>query len=83
MPWDPACSIGGARHATRFKGYLPPLLFLKRLSDVLGDEIDRLTVELGDRAIAQEIAEISQDLLSFYDKQELMRSVVDGRKASD
>ena len=42
MLWDAACSIRGAKDAAKFKDYLLPLLFLKRLSDVFDDEIDRL-----------------------------------------
>ena len=49
MLWDAACSIRGARDAAKFKDYLLPLLFLKRLSDVFDDEIDRLAEEFGDR----------------------------------
>src|SRR5262245_43689951 len=34
MLWDAACSIRGEKDAGKFKDYLLPLLFLKRLSDV-------------------------------------------------
>ena len=57
MLWDAACSIRGEKDAAKFKDYLLPLLFLKRLSDVFDDEIDRLAEEYGDREVAQEIAE--------------------------
>ena len=40
MLWDAACSIRGEKDAAKFKDYLLPLLFLKRLSDVFDDEID-------------------------------------------
>ena len=55
MLWDAACSIRGEKDASKFKDYLLPLLFLKRLSDVFDDEIERLSQEFGDRAVAQEI----------------------------
>jgi type I restriction enzyme M protein len=42
MLWDAACSIRGEKDAGKFKDYLLPLLFLKRLSDVFDDEISRL-----------------------------------------
>ena len=48
MLWDAACSIRGEKDAAKFKDYLLPLLFLKRLSDVFDDEIDRLAEEYGD-----------------------------------
>ena len=49
MLWDAACSIRGEKDAAKFKDYLLPLLFLKRLSDVFDDEIERLAQEFGDR----------------------------------
>ena len=81
MLWDAACSIRGAKDAAKFKDYLLPLLFLKRLSDVFDDEIDRLAEEYGDRAIAQEIAESDHDLLRFYLPPEARWSVVNGRES--
>ena len=66
MLWDAACSIRGEKDAAKFKDYLLPLLFLKRLSDVFDDEIHRLTEEYGDREIAQEIAESDHNVLRFY-----------------
>src|SRR5438309_1905093 len=48
MLWDAACSIRGEKDAAKFKDYLLPLLFLKRLSDVFDDEIERLAEEYGD-----------------------------------
>ena len=83
MLWDAACSIRGARDAAKFKDYLLPLLFLKRLSDVFDDEIERLAQEFGDLEIAQEIAESDHDLLRFYLPPEARWSVVNGREAHD
>ena len=83
MLWDAACSIRGARDAAKFKDYLLPLLFLKRLSDVFDDEIDRLAEEFGDRDIAREIAENDHDLLRFYLPPEARWSVVNGREIYD
>ena len=83
MLWDAACSIRGEKDAAKFKDYLLPLLFLKRLSDVFDDEIERLAQEFGDRAIAQEIAESDHDLLRFYLPPEARWGVVNGREAHD
>ena len=83
MLWDAACSIRGAKDAAKFKDYLLPLLFLKRLSDVFDDEIERLAQEFGDRAIAQEIAESDHGLLRFYLPPGARWSVVSGREAYD
>ena len=83
MLWDAACSIRGEKDAGKFKDYLLPLLFLKRLSDVFDDEIDRLAQEFGDRAVAQEIAESDHNLLRFYLPLEARWGVVSGREAYD
>ena len=83
MLWDAACSIRGEKDAAKFKDYLLPLLFLKRLSDVFDDEIDRLAQEFGDSAIAEEIAESDHDLLRFYLPAEARWGVVSGREAHD
>ena len=83
MLWDAACSIRGARDAAKFKDYLLPLLFLKRLSDVFDDEIDRLAEEFGDREVAREIAESDHNLLRFYLPPEARWGVVSGRETYD
>ena len=81
MLWDAACSIRGEKDAPKFKDYLLPLLFLKRLSDVFDDEIDRLAEEYGDRDIALEIAEADHVLLRFYLPPEARWGVISGRES--
>ena len=81
MLWDAACSIRGEKDAAKFKDYLLPLLFLKRLSDVFDDEIERLAEEYGDREVAREIAESDHELLRFYLPPEVRWGVVSGRKS--
>jgi type I restriction enzyme M protein len=83
MLWDAACSIRGEKDAAKFKDYLLPLLFLKRLSDVFDDEIDRLAEEYGDRETALEIAEGDHSLLRFYLPPEARWGVISGREAFD
>ncbi len=83
MLWDAACSIRGEKDAAKFKDYLLPLLFLKRLSDVFDDEIDRLAEEYGDRETALEIAEGDHSLLRFYLSAEARWAVIAGREAFD
>ena len=80
MLWDAACSIRGEKDAPKFKDYLLPLLFLKRLSDVFEDEIDRLAEEYGDREVAREIAENDHELLRFYLPPEARWGVINGRE---
>jgi type I restriction enzyme M protein len=81
MLWDAACSIRGEKDAPKFKDYLLPLLFLKRLSDVFDDEITRLAEEYGDRATALEIAESDHSLLRFYLPPEARWRVISGRES--
>ena len=80
MLWDAACSIRGEKDAPKFKDYLLPLLFLKRLSDVFDDEIERLAEEYGDRTTALEIAEADHDLLRFYLPPDARWPVISGRE---
>ena len=83
MLWDAACSIRGEKDAAKFKDYLLPLLFLKRLSDVFDDEIERLAEEYGDRDVAREIAESDHGLLRFYLPPDARWGVVSGRVSFD
>lgn len=83
MLWDAACSIRGEKDAPKFKDYLLPLLFLKRLSDVFDDEITRLAEDYGDRPTALEIAEADHSLLRFYLPPEARWSAINGREPFD
>ncbi len=83
MLWDAACSIRGEKDAAKFKDYLLPLLFLKRLSDVFDDEIGRLAEEYGDRDLAQEIADSDHELLRFYLPPEARWAVISGRETHE
>jgi len=55
--WDAACAIRGPVDAPKFKDYILPLVFLKRLSDVFEDEIERLSAEYGSRDLALNLLE--------------------------
>ncbi|PWH20693.1 MAG: DNA methyltransferase [Ardenticatenia bacterium] len=57
--WEAACVIRGPLDAPRFKDYILPLIFLKRLSDVFEDELE----ELGDSA---RFVEEDHELVRFY-----------------
>ncbi len=57
--WEAACVIRGPIDAPKFKDYILPLLFLKRLSDVFEDELK----ELGDVA---RFVEDDHTLVRFY-----------------
>ena len=53
--WDAACAIRGATDAPKFKDFILPLIFYKRLSDVFDDEFAEYVEEYGDETIAHEI----------------------------
>ena len=55
--WDAACAIRGATDAPKFKDFILPLIFYKRLSDVFDDEFAGHVAMYGDEQIAREIIE--------------------------
>ena len=69
--WEAACAIRGPVDAPKFKDYILPLIFLKRLSDVFDDEIKRLSAEYGNRGLALRLLEQEREsgqvhLVRFY-----------------
>lgn len=64
--WDAACSIRGAVDAPKFKDYILPLIFIKRLSDVFADEMVSLTQRFGDGETAMELVNEDHSLVRFY-----------------
>lgn len=53
--WDAACAIRGATDAPKFKDFILPLVFYKRLSDVFDDEFAAYIDEYGSEELAHEI----------------------------
>jgi type I restriction enzyme M protein len=81
MLWKAACSIRGEKDAPKFKDYLLPLLFLKRLSDVYEDEVARLVEEYGSEEAAREvIMEVGHDVVRFQLPEFATWAVISGRK---
>lgn len=64
--WEAACKIRGEIDAPKYKDYILPLIFLKRLSDVFDDEIEKLAEEYGSKEIAIELIEQDHSLVWFY-----------------
>src|SRR5207245_8911951 len=64
--WDAACSIRGVQEAPKFKDFILPLIFTKRLCDVFDDELNRIAVEVGSRAKAFKLVEKDHKLVRFY-----------------
>ena len=62
--WDAACVIRGATDAPKFKDFILPLIFYKRLSDVFDDEFAKQIEEFGDEEVAREMIDADhQDAL--------------------
>jgi type I restriction enzyme M protein len=64
--WDAACSIRGAKDAAKFKEFILPLIFTKRLCDVFEDELNRIAEEVGSRAKAFKLVKHDKKLVRFY-----------------
>jgi len=64
--WEAACKIRGEIDAPKYKEYILPLIFIKRLSDVFEDEVERLIDEFGDKETALQILEADHSLVRFY-----------------
>src|SRR6266700_1817260 len=64
--WDAACSIRGAKDAAKFKEFILPLIFTKRLCDVFDDELTRIGEEVGSRAKAFKLVKHDKKLVRFY-----------------
>src|ERR1700687_2882382 len=64
--WDAACSIRGAKDASKFKDFILPLIFTKRLCDVFDDELNRIAEEVGSRAKAFKLVKNDKKLVRFY-----------------
>jgi len=64
--WKAACSIRGPVDAPKFKDYILPLVFLRRLSDVFDDEVERLSKEFGSKEKALKIIESDKSLVRFF-----------------
>jgi type I restriction enzyme M protein len=85
--WDAACSIRGAKDAPKYKDYILPLIFTKRLCDVFDDELNRNAKEVGSRKKAFQLAKADHKLVRFYlplvpdDPEQPVWSVI--RKLSD
>src|SRR6266496_437526 len=84
MLWDAACKIRGEKDAPKFKDYILPLVFVKRLSDVFEDEVTRLAETYGDeRTALKMVEEVDHTLVRFYIPPQARWPVVSGREQFD
>lgn len=64
--WDAACSIRGAKDASKYKDFILPLIFTKRLCDVFDDEINRIAIGVGSREKAFALVKHDKQLIRYY-----------------
>ena len=64
--WEAACKIRGEIDAPKYKDYILPLIFLKRLSDVFEDEIMKLSADYGGKDVVEELLKGDHSLVRFY-----------------
>ena len=64
--WEAACKIRGEIDAPKYKDFILPIIFIKRLSDVYDNELDKLAEEYGDKATADQLVNDDHSLVRFY-----------------
>jgi len=64
--WEAACKIRGEIDAPKYKDFILPIIFIKRLSDVFEDEIKKLSEKYGDKKMAEQFVEEDHALVRFY-----------------
>ena len=64
--WEAACKIRGEVDAPKYKDYILPLIFLKRLSDVFEDEIMKLSESCGGKEVVEKLLYEDHSLVRFY-----------------
>lgn len=64
--WEAACVIRGPLDAPKYKDYILPLVFLKRLSDVFDEEIGHLAKEFGNEETALKLVQQDHKLVRFF-----------------
>jgi type I restriction enzyme M protein len=83
MLWQAACSIRGEKDAPKFKDYILPLVFIKRLSDVFEDEVVRLAKQYDDEDAALSVIDADHSVVRFFIPSEARWPVVSGRRKFD
>jgi len=64
--WEAACKIRGEVDAPKYKDYILPLIFLKRLSDVFDDELLKLSEDFEGKESAEQFLFEDHALVRFY-----------------
>ena len=64
--WEAACKIRGPIDAPKYKDYILPLIFLKRLSDVFDDEVEKLLENYDSKETVEELLSQDHKIVRFY-----------------
>ncbi len=64
--WEMACKIRGEIDAPKYKDYILPLVFLKRLSDVFEDEMIKLSEKFGGIETTEALLSNDHTYVRFY-----------------
>jgi type I restriction enzyme M protein len=64
--WDAACAIRGAADAPKYKDFILPLIFIKRLCDVFDDEVQRIADKLGSKEKALKLIDKDRKTIRFF-----------------
>ena len=77
--WEAACSIRGEIEAPKYKDFIIPLIFLKRLNDVFEDELTNIS---SIRDIALAMVNADHKLVRFYIPERSRWNNITGQKES-
>jgi type I restriction enzyme M protein len=64
--WEAACKIRGPIDAPKYKDYILPLIFLKRLSDIFEDEVVKLSQDYRNGNMVEKLLSKDHGLVRFY-----------------
>ncbi len=64
--WEASCKIRGDIDAPKYKDYILPLIFLKRLSDVFEDELNKLIRDYGKKETVEKLLKEDHSIVRFY-----------------
>jgi type I restriction enzyme M protein len=78
--WDAACAIRGSTDAPKYKDFILPLIFYKRLSDVFDDECNKYSQEdYGDEELARQFIEDDHLLALEEGRDPIVRFFIPGK----
>ncbi len=77
--WDAACVVRGATDAPKYKDFILPLIFYKRLSDVFDDEFASHIEQFGDEETAREVIEADHEDALKNNRKGIVRFYIPGK----